>query len=387
MGISAWRGHNAATRWDWAKHLPSPLPARVPPRLERPLAYAIAGMCVVLATLLNLILVDEVAGQFTVFLFYSLAVFGSAQYGRGPGLLAAFAGVLLGWLLFLPPARTVEFSGSSLLLGGLFLLQSLVIVYMVSSLEGALRRDRVQQAELESLAAELRTAGREKDQFLSMLSHELRGGLHGMSMRTEAILHKDDWPGPRVALPLIGEVSEEAHRLAAVLDDMLLLARSEGAGSPRELEPCHLGRFLREAMGRLSSTVTPVDVLVAVDDSLPLVDTVPNYLEQVVWNLVTNAEKYGAHAGPVEVRAAEVGGRVQLAVLDRGPGVPEDELESIFQPYFRSTKTAALPGFGMGLPVVARLCKAMDATVEAHLRDGGGMEMDVSLPICAAVED
>lgn len=364
-----------------AKYLPSPMPAGVPGHLRRPLGYAVACGAVVLATLLNVVLVDEVAGQFTVFLFYSLAVFFAAQYGRGPGLAAAVLGVVAGWLLFLPPARTIEFSHSSLLLGGLFFAQSLAIVSIVSSLEGALGRDRVQQAELEHLAAELRKAADEKDQFLSMLSHELRGGLHGMRMRTEAALREGGRSGPESALALVGDVGTEADRLAAMLDDMLVLARFDAAGGP-ELEPCHLGHFLRESLARLSGTAG-ARIVVAVDDALPPVETVPTYLEQVVWNLVTNAEKYGGAGGPVEVQARAEGGRVVLSVLDRGPGVPREELSRIFQPYYRSAKTSAKPGFGIGLAVVARLAAAMDATVEARLRDGGGMEMRLTLPACA----
>jgi two-component system sensor histidine kinase KdpD len=108
----------------------------------------------------------------------------------------------------------------------------------------------------------------------------------------------------------------------------------------------------------------------------------PTYIRQVLHNLITNADKYSPSGLPIDVEAHADDDDVRVCVLDRGPGVPPDEIDQIFGSFYRSERTArTATGKGLGLTVCKRLVEAMGGVVWARPRDGGGLEVGFSLPL------
>jgi signal transduction histidine kinase len=103
-------------------------------------------------------------------------------------------------------------------------------------------------------------------------------------------------------------------------------------------------------------------------------------LEQIIRNLLGNAFKFTPARGTVGVSVAVVGGEVRLSVEDTGPGIPDDELPHLFEPFWRGRAARRTPGSGVGLAVVAELLRAHGGRVEAANRPGGGARLTVSLP-------
>jgi signal transduction histidine kinase len=113
-----------------------------------------------------------------------------------------------------------------------------------------------------------------------------------------------------------------------------------------------------------------------------VVEALPSYVLQVVGNLLSNAEKYGARGEPIEVAVSKEDGMAVTRVLDRGPGISRDEAALIFESFYRnreSGKKAA--GLGLGLTVSKRLIEAQHGRIWCAPRDGGGSEFGFSLPL------
>ena len=106
-------------------------------------------------------------------------------------------------------------------------------------------------------------------------------------------------------------------------------------------------------------------------------------LSRAVDNLLDNARKYG-NGSPIEVTAASDGGQAVLAVRDRGPGIPEKDLERVFEPFFRGEGAPArAAGFGLGLALASRVAEAHGGTARAQNAEGGGARIELRLPIRA----
>jgi two-component system sensor histidine kinase KdpD len=122
-----------------------------------------------------------------------------------------------------------------------------------------------------------------------------------------------------------------------------------------------------------------VEVRLEIDDAMPPVDMHLVTVQQVLTNLLNNARKYGGT--DIGIRVGWRERSVCAAVLDRGPGVADDELARLFTPYFRSSRTAAsATGLGLGLAVCQRLVEASGGTMYAERRAGGGMEIGFCVP-------
>jgi two-component system, OmpR family, sensor histidine kinase KdpD len=106
-------------------------------------------------------------------------------------------------------------------------------------------------------------------------------------------------------------------------------------------------------------------------------------LEQVVANLVENAAKYGPPNVEISVTAAQVGSELELAVEDNGPGIPDDDLERVFDKFFRArtTEHTGLPGTGLGLAISRAIVQTHGGRVWAENRPTGGARLIVRLPL------
>ena len=107
-----------------------------------------------------------------------------------------------------------------------------------------------------------------------------------------------------------------------------------------------------------------------------------DYTVEVFINLLSNAEKYSPPEEPIEVRLRRVGDHVEASVLDRGPGIAEDEVHAIFQPFYRSPVTSGSAlGLGLGLAVCKRLIEIQGGHIWVAPRQGGGSAFAFALPL------
>ena len=239
-------------------------------------------------------------------------------------------------------------------------------------------------SEQAAMRTELAMALQAKDDFLGQVSHELRTPLTQLIGNAHHLTRPDRVIDDATRQESLHEILAQSQRMQRLIDNMSVLSRLERGILP-ELEPQLLqrvaGATLEEFIRRHPATTVAADLPV----DLPAVDSNPATIDQVLWNLLTNAQKYGPSEGPVAVTALAEGGEVAVVVRDNGPGIDVRELEELFQPYYRSPRTAARnPGLGLGLSVCKILVESQGGRIWAMPLRPRGLEVGFALPISQA---
>lgn len=220
-------------------------------------------------------------------------------------------------------------------------------------------------------AAGLRTA------LLSAVGHDLRTPLTAIKAAAGSL--RD----PLLPMPvgdrqdLLATVEESADRLTGLVDNLLDSSRLAAGGVTPVSAPVGLDEVVATALA--GGHVDTARVVVEVAEDLPDVTADAGLAERVVANLVDNALRHGGD-GPVAVRASAYGDRVELRIVDTGPGVPRKGRDRLFAPFQRLGDRSASPGVGLGLHVARGFTEAMGGTLDAEDTPGGGLTMVLSLP-------
>ncbi len=233
--------------------------------------------------------------------------------------------------------------------------------------------------ESELARAQLERANRAKDEFLGIVAHELRTPLTTVYGSARLVSQRWESLDEKSLRDLVSDIAVEAEKMVQLIENLLLLARVEMGQEPAvTLVP--LQALANRVVRTLHKTSPDRDIVVDLD-SVDTVACVPTYLEQMLQNLLVNADKYSPPDKPVELIVRREGEETSFAVLDRGEGVERDELPALFDSFYRSPRVAGkLPGKGLGLAVCRRLAEAQGGRVWTKLRPGGGLEVGFALP-------
>jgi signal transduction histidine kinase len=228
---------------------------------------------------------------------------------------------------------------------------------------------------------ELRQANAVKDEFLGLVSHELKTPITTILGNAEVLRKRAALLDEADRVIALTDIQDEASRLQNIIDNMLVLARLETA-QRIDLEPVLIHRLVLNVADRHMQRNPHRTVHVRYDDALPPVIGSSTYVEQVVANLLSNAEKYSSMQAPIDIGVARDGARMVVTVSDRGVGVPPNELERVFTPFYRSPGAANYAqGFGIGLAVCKRLIEVQHGRIWAEACPDGGTCFSFELPI------
>lgn len=207
---------------------------------------------------------------------------------------------------------------------------------------------------------------------VEVLSHELRSPITTIHLGTKVLRS-----GRKVAEPVREAVVEaveiEAERLFRLVEDLLAVARHDGGRDPLPVQPLLLQRALPPLLAAEARVHegTPIRALLPRDLPPAIADEAA--VCHVVRNVIANAARFAPSGTPVEIVAEARAGEIELRIADRGPGIDPAEAERLFEPFYRSTRTArAGGGAGLGLAAAQRLLAAMGGAIEARPRPGGG---------------
>lgn len=301
-------------------------------------------------------------------------------------LIVAVAGILGGRLLARPISR-LRLRVAALPLGpserhadAVEVSEFAEIGRAIDDASAALVAERRQKDELIETLQErnrdLAAATAAKDEFLGMVSHELKTPITAILGYAELLAR----PHLRATDELVDDIREEANRLGSIVDNLLALARLD-AGQAPDREPVVLQSLVAEAVRRIAARVPERRLRAEVPRSI-IVEVTSDHLHLVLRNLLSNAIKYGDPTGEVVLHAETAGDRAILTITDGGPGVPAGEHEAVFEPFFRSRTTAATAaGMGIGLAVCRRVIEANGGECWAEPIPEGGTVFKVSLPL------
>ncbi|MET0717475.1 MAG: HAMP domain-containing sensor histidine kinase [Pseudoxanthomonas sp.] len=211
---------------------------------------------------------------------------------------------------------------------------------------------------------------KERLQILAAISHDLQTPITRIKLRIEAM---DDSPERD---KLVDDLDEMQH---LVRDGVAYARSAHGAAEPALRIDLHA--FLDSLVYDYQDSGRQVALSGRVDAPLT---TRPRALRRVIGNLVDNAIKY-AGAAEIEASASE-NGSVSISVLDRGPGIAEDELEAVLQPFYRleASRNRDSGGAGLGLAIAQQLALAIGGTLSLSNREGGGLRAMLTLPPASA---
>jgi two-component system sensor histidine kinase KdpD len=221
-------------------------------------------------------------------------------------------------------------------------------------------------------------ADRVRAALLAAVSHDLRTPLASAKAAVTSLRSHDiEWDEADHD-ELLATADESLDKLARLVDNLLDMSRLQAGALAVFPRPADLSEIVARSLDDLGPAARAVTVSIA--DDLPEVAVDPAILERVISNLTANALRYSPPGLPPTLTGSTLYDRVELKIIDRGPGVPEDQWNHIFIPFQRMGDTDNTTGVGLGLALSRGLTEAMGGTLEPDETPGGGLTMTLSLP-------
>jgi len=262
-----------------------------------------------------------------------------------------------------------------------------VLAFLVAVLGGSLAGDAAHASRHAAGAAALTDpagpAG-EADQMraalLAAVSHDLRSPLHAAAAAVSCLRSADLQLTAADQDELLATAGESLDLLSQLADSLLDVTRLQAGARSVFPRPAGLEEIIASSLTGLGPHAR--DVRVDLPPGLPEVLADPAMTERVIANLTANALRYSPAGSPPLLTARARGGRVELRVTDRGPGVPQADRERMFEPFQRvgNTDPGTGLGLGLGLAVCRSLTEVMHGTLVPEQTAGGGLTMTLSLP-------
>jgi signal transduction histidine kinase len=197
--------------------------------------------------------------------------------------------------------------------------------------------------------------------FVSDVSHELRTPL--TTLRGNLALLKHEPPIPyEEKEDILTDMVDESDRLIRLVNELLLLAHAD-AGRSLAKESFKIKPAIEEVVRQVMSLDTNRMINLAINSNLSIIGD-RDALKQVVLILLDNAQKYSK--GEIYIKAQSLGNRLQIQIQDKGPGIPANELEHIYERFYRPEENQTIPGFGLGLPIAKSLIEGMGGTIDVE---------------------
>jgi len=228
----------------------------------------------------------------------------------------------------------------------------------------------------------LKQLERARQEFVANVSHELRTPLSLIKGYVETLLEgaKDN---PDVAAKFLQTIDRNAERLRLLIEDLLTISELESGRVKLSLQPVALPDLVQKVLADFKSRAQAREVQLLSEIPDVRVQADPGRLEQVLSNLVDNAIKYGRASGTVKVQAQVLdGSRVEVGVLDDGPGIPPESLERVFERFYRVDKARSREqgGTGLGLSIVKHIVQSHGGRAWARSEPGEGAAFYFTLP-------
>lgn len=248
------------------------------------------------------------------------------------------------------------------------------------AIEQALLFEQAQKARILQGTEKLQTA------LLNSISHDLRTPLVSITGALSTLDEDGDRLADEARQNLIETAREEAERLNRLVGNLLDMTRLEAGALRLNRDLADVQDVVGAALSQLDDQLEERPVEVMVPDHLPLVSIDFVLIVHVLVNLLDNAMKYSPPGAPLCVQAQQVDNFVEVVVADRGIGIPEEDLEHIFDKFYRVQRPDHVSGTGLGLSICQGIVEAHQGRIHAERREGGGSRFVFTLPIHAQAD-
>jgi signal transduction histidine kinase len=257
-----------------------------------------------------------------------------------------------------------------------------IAVLLASTIAAVVENARLHE-ESARLLEEVQQLHRTRERFFAMVNHELRNSLAAVYGWSEMLVRKKD---PAMVPPAAFEVLDSAQQAVGLINDLLDLSRLDEDRLKPVIRPIEPASVARRAAGRVvpAAAARRVTVAVQATSDLPPCETDVSRVEQILVNLLTNAIQHTREQTTVHLGITAEDRLVVYSVRDEGPGIPEGDLERIFDIY-TTKKEGDMRGVGLGLPLSRRLARLLGGDLRALARPGKGGEFRLELPASSSV--
>jgi two-component system sensor histidine kinase KdpD len=243
------------------------------------------------------------------------------------------------------------------------------------AIERVLLAEKTRQMELLQAAEKLQNA------LLNSISHDLRSPLVTITGALTSLEEQGDSLDPSTRASLVVGAREEADRLNRLVGNLLDMTRLETGVLKIKREPWDVQDLVGAALGGLENRLTGYTVLVDIPPVMPLVELDFVLIVHVLTQLIDNALKYSSEGSTIEIKAQVGGNELQIQVLDQGIGIPEGELERIFDKFYRVQRPDRVAGTGLGLAISKGIIEAHGGRIWATNQEGGGATITFRVPV------
>ena len=244
-----------------------------------------------------------------------------------------------------------------------------------------LKRLDDQHKQLAKDREELEKASLIRHEFTANASHELKTPLHVISGYAE-LLESGMVPSEESRRLFAGKIRTESQRMSKLVEDIIDLSQLDGGGVGMTREHTDLYRIAVNAVESLEPTAADAGVTLRVSGESAVIYGVPQVLYSIIYNLCINAIHYSDRGGSALVTVRDYPDRAELSVADNGIGIPEQDLDRIFERFYRVDKSHSkeVGGTGLGLSIVKHAAKVHDAEISVRSELGKGSIFTVKFP-------
>ncbi len=340
-------------------------------------AYGLAVLASVLALVLTLLIDDPLVEPNTLLIFLAAVMCSSWYGGVGPGLVATVLTGVAALYFYTEPGFTFTFNEQ----GTVRLVEFAAVCVLISILNEARRRS---QARAEAASAEAAAANRVKNQLLATVSHELRTPLGAILGWVRILRTRDLDPG--MADRAVESIERSARAESRLVEDLLDVSRTLTGRMQLNRRPLDLQPVLDAAVDTVRPTLESKAIALRTEfhRTRPVMGD-PDRLQQVVWNLLSNAARFTPRKGSVAVVVEQVGEQARIMVSDTGTGIDAADLPHIFDLFHQGESDRSHGGLGLGLAIARQLAELHGGSL--HAESGGrnkGARFIFELPTVSA---
>lgn len=335
---------------------------------------------------LGLVATASILGEFVqrhleptnLVMLYLLAVVIVAVFlGRGPAILASFTSVLAFDVLFVPPRFTITVQDVHYLVTFAVLL---IVGLIISELASRIREKTILELKRERRIILMEEKEKLQTTLLNSISHDLRTPLVSITGSLSALNQDNAVLDDISRKELLKTAYEESVRLNELVGNLLDITRIEAGALKVHPKFCDLTDLIGTALHQITEKIGKREIKIAIPKDLPEVPADFVLMTRVFINLMDNALKYSLPNSLVEITAKETENHIRIEVKDRGIGIPEKDLNHIFEKFYRADRSHQITGTGLGLSICRGIVEAHKGKIWAENHPEGGSIFIIILP-------
>lgn len=288
-----------------------------------------------------------------------------------PVLAAAVLSALIWDFFFIPPHFTFQVSSAEDVI--------LLLMYFVIALVNAVLTYKIRQIEKVARQKEEKAnTVKLYNTLLNSLSHELRTPISTIIAATDNLQTNDVRLTAEHKSELVTEISKASFRLNQQVDNLLNMSRLEAGFIQPKKDWCDISEIIYDAVKRVEGNNISQQIHISINPGIPLFKLDKGMLEQILYNLLNNAAIYTKPDCRITISANSYADILQIVVEDNGPGFPKDEMNNVFEKFYR-LKNSGAGGTGLGLSIVKGFVEAQKGTISLENVDTGGARFTISI--------